>query len=191
VLYLNSVVSYAILSMVKVVKVQKQPFSFYRHFKICARHGFGLVGHVGAVTTLERLASPCWLSSAYVRCYTWSAMATLAWLWPGRHWLLAHGAAATACVAGRCCHWPRCAAVLRLAARRAAATTCAVTSPSCLCLPLHLYVAVGPVRCRFCRAHVVRLAVALSLMALRHTGHVGRNTHTCVLAPTRGPPCSC
>ena len=31
--YLSLVASYAILSMVKMVKLQKQPFSFYMHYK--------------------------------------------------------------------------------------------------------------------------------------------------------------
>ena len=56
-----------------MVKVQKQPFSFYMRFKIRARHSIGLVGRVGAVTTLGRSALPRWLSRA------WSATAALAW----------------------------------------------------------------------------------------------------------------
>ena len=64
--------------MVKMVKVQKQPFSFYRRFKIRARYDFGLVGRVGAVTTLGRSASPCWLSHAQACCRAWPAMAALA-----------------------------------------------------------------------------------------------------------------
>ena len=37
--------------MVKVAWFQEQQFSFYRRFKIHARHDFGLIGRVGAVTT--------------------------------------------------------------------------------------------------------------------------------------------
>ena len=51
--------------MVNTVKVQKQLSSFYRRFKIHARHGFGLVSHVGAITTFGRLASPRWLPHAH------------------------------------------------------------------------------------------------------------------------------
>ena len=46
--------------MVKMVKVQKQPLSFYGRFKILAQHGFRLVGRVATITMLGRSASSRW-----------------------------------------------------------------------------------------------------------------------------------
>jgi len=46
--------------MVKMVWLMKQPFSCFGRFKIRARLGLGLIGRVGAVTTLGCSASPRW-----------------------------------------------------------------------------------------------------------------------------------
>jgi len=71
-------------------------------------------------------------------------------------------------VSAHCClaalptrHVPRCCCCLRIV----------VVSAPVRCT---LCAAAGPVRVRLCRAHVAGLVVALSLMALRRAGHVGR-----------------
>ena len=62
-----------------MVWLLKQPFSFYRRFKIHARLGLGLVGRVGAVTTLGRSALPRWY-----RVRALPRVAGRVCLWPGR-----------------------------------------------------------------------------------------------------------
>ena len=101
------------------------------------------------------------------------ATVALAWLWPGRRWLLAREAAAAACATGRCYRRPRHAVALRLILCGVVAAAGAIASPSCPCLTLHLCAAVGPVRCCLCRAQMAGLVVALSLMALRRVDHAG------------------
>ena len=63
--------------MVKMVWLLKQPFSYFGRFKIQAELGLGLVGRVGAVTTLGRSALPRWLPHVHARYRAWPAMAAL------------------------------------------------------------------------------------------------------------------
>ena len=80
-----------------MVWLLEQPFSCFGCFKIHARLGIGLVGHVGTVTTLGRSAPPHWS-----RMHALLRMAGHGCLWPG----YGLAAASPAALSSYCCRLP-------------------------------------------------------------------------------------